>query len=276
MVSPILIAIYVKSRKAGYVTLLSLTLLCSVITFFINSHYGFGPVNTGRTDVNQFDIIYIKPWCRFNPYGVGALFGWLYFEFKNQNKYNFETPFNKLMGFLSRSSLLSWIFFFIGVSIFTFLYFIMSPFYGGACEKKVCWSMFMASLYAAGARGLFVFGLALVIFPTFVGKLTFLRGFLSADLFTVLARLNYCGYIWHGVVMAYFLLPRQHSNYFTNTEAFVMLIGFTFFVNLFSIGISLICEVPFMNLEKIYLMPQQEKEKDFDNKQNSLLKVKGD
>lgn len=72
----------------------------------------------------------------------------------------------------------------------------------------------------------------------------------------MLARLNYSVYIWHGVIVMSFLISRKHSSYLTNYEAMKMVCGFVLLINLLAVFISLLTEVPFMNLERILLMPE--------------------
>ena len=57
----------------------------------------------------------------------------------------------------------------------------------------------------------------------------------------------------------FFFISRKHSGYFTNTETLKMVAAFLIIINLLAIFISLLTEVPFMNLEKHFLMGETKK-----------------
>ena len=62
---------------------MGLIIASSVITFVICMIHDFPPVSQiGNPNYDVYmDLVYIKPWCRFGPYGVGGLLGMMYFEY---------------------------------------------------------------------------------------------------------------------------------------------------------------------------------------------------
>ena len=92
-----MIFIYCKFRRGGYIALGALLVGCFISSFVtsIVGHFGAGMSNPNAT--LRGDMLYEKPWARFGPYGVGAFFGWMYFEFTQRDKPEFaRSPFNLL------------------------------------------------------------------------------------------------------------------------------------------------------------------------------------
>ena len=75
-------------------------------------------------------ILYARPYFRFGSYGVGALIGIFYFEFKNEEKFSFgrnlPTKFFKL---LQTSDIVGWISILLGIAVIIYLSFAPVGFY---------------------------------------------------------------------------------------------------------------------------------------------------
>lgn len=80
-------------------------------------------------------------------------------------------------------------------------------------------------------------GVGLILMPTFVGRLRPIKGLLSAEMFEVLARLNYIVYMIHALVLMYFVNNSNQSSYITNITQWFLAIG--------GVVISFICAIPF-------------------------------
>ena len=73
------------------------------------------------------DMLYEKPWARFGPYGVGAFFGWMYFEFTQSEKPEFaRSPFNLLFRAMERSFFLSYAIIIVGLGLMIGMVFVVS------------------------------------------------------------------------------------------------------------------------------------------------------
>ena len=90
LISPVIIWMYCKFRKGGYIALVTLQIACFISTFTTAYVGNFGAgMNSPKAKFND-DLIYERPWTRFGPFGVGAIFGLIYFEFTQREKPEFS------------------------------------------------------------------------------------------------------------------------------------------------------------------------------------------
>ena len=280
IMSPPLIIAYCHNRKVGKALVLFLVIASMLVNGIITL---IGNVSiTLQSDKidNVGNIMYTKPWSRMGAYFVGALFGISYFELVKCDKYPelVGSFFNKCYRSLKESKLISLLSFVVGVGLTALYVFPYANFYR-SCENKPgvinCWSPFYSFLYNLTSRPFFVLGVGLIISPTFVGRLRVVRGFLTADFFVVLARLNYMVYMVHCLVIMYYLNNTFASLYVTTVSQWFLAFGVTIVSFLLAIPLTLLCEVPFMNLEKYVLFPKNLKDKEIQesemNKQENQL-----
>lgn len=94
-------------------------------------------ITLDNTAVNFFNLVYMRPWTRFATYGVGAIFGFMYFEYKNDQKRmqnseeeNFQPSLSsKIMISPKYSSKITYGMFISGLFLTTFFVFIQAGFY---------------------------------------------------------------------------------------------------------------------------------------------------
>ena len=82
LISPIIIFTYCKSRYLGYAVLGFVHLASIIYIIVVTVKYNFGIFLTLSDSEDFMHWLYLKPFARFGPYGVGALLGWAYFEYK--------------------------------------------------------------------------------------------------------------------------------------------------------------------------------------------------
>jgi peptidoglycan/LPS O-acetylase OafA/YrhL len=97
--------------------------------------------------------------------------------------------------------------------------------------------------------------------PTFVGRLRIIKNFLGSEPFAVLARLNYMVYMIHILVLLFYIGNEKSAVYVNTLNQWFISIGATVFSFIFAIPFTLLCEVPFMNLEKNFLFPAPQRVK---------------
>jgi peptidoglycan/LPS O-acetylase OafA/YrhL len=107
------------------------------------------------------------------------------------------------------------------------------------------------------SRPLFVFGLALILMPCFLGQSRLVRLILGADFFAPLARLTFSIYLVHIFIIGYFLGSSKQMIYLENYILVFLCVGVTIISTIVAIPFSLLFEVPFMNLEKYVLFYQK-------------------
>ena len=109
------------------------------------------------------------------------------------------------------------------------------------------YSRFISTLYNFGSRPFFVLGLGLAIFPTFVGRLRWIKYFLGSNIFAVLARLNYTVYMIHWCVIIWMIGDMRQPAYMNMLNEWFLAIGWVWMSFLFAIPVTLIWESPFLN-----------------------------
>ena len=218
------------------------------------------------------NVLYSKPWGRMGPYFVGAIFGFGFFELSFHEKYPElkETLSNRLYNILKNSRLISILWLIIGIGLTALYTFPMQKYFIDCGQKPSnCWNVFPSFLYNLTSRPFFVFGFAIVLAPTYVGRLRFIKNLLGSNIFAVLGRLNYSAYLIHILVLLWFLNDTRQAIYYNSLNLWFMTIGVTIATFFFSIPFTLMWEAPFMNIEKYILFPPKKREEDHMHKKQS-------
>ena len=197
LISPIIIFAYCKNKYIGYILILLLMTGNFIVNMVITHKYDLGIQITFDNQSDFYNLVYMRPWNRFAPYGVGGIIGFMYFEYKKDQKYEreghsdyqpglatkiFQAPKNN--HFVTYGSLLA------GLFLTTFFVFIMYDFFRHQLWINP-WSTTANMLFNAFSRAFFVIGLALIIYPTFTNRLTWIKSFLSSDFMCVVGRLTF-------------------------------------------------------------------------------------
>ena len=195
--------------------------------------------------------LYLKPWPRFAVYGIGGLFGWAYFEYMSKDKYpQFQKSiWNKMFLSYRISGVLSYVSFFVGLFLTTFLVFIQHSFYKNEIAYNN-WDKFPCMLFNAFARSGFILGLLLIILPTFENRLTWIKTLLGSDFMCVMGRLTYGVYLMNIPWITVFLADLRMPTWINNLNGWFLAFAVTLISFLFAVPFSMICEVPFLNIEK--------------------------
>ena len=194
-----------------------------------------------RKNFDSFFEVYFAPWCRFQPYICGIIFGYLLHRMR-------DTPKLKLNPYH-----IIWIWAVMGAIGALVVY----GLYGYTEEYMAANSMITVGSLAARVayRGLHRLAwsicLGWVILACTKGAAGPINSILSWSAWIPLARLSYCIYLVHLVVMAYFnsifTFPVAFSHAFAVYYNLAMLCFSTFAAYILSIGF----EVPLAHLERI-------------------------
>ena len=267
LLSPPLIYVYCKHRKIGYSLIGMLILTAMLVNGVTTALYDVGPTIASQ-EVNAMDLLYVKPWARMGAYFVGALFGLAYFEMSKSEKHPElrGTVANKVFTQLRTSRLTSVIVFVVGVGLTALYVFPLGSFYqkcglNNDQTSNNCWGVFPSVLYNSTSRPFFVLGLGLVLLPTFVGRFRIVKNLLSSEIFAVLARLNYMVYMIHCLVLFWFINDLRQASYVNSLNQWFFSISTTVVSFIFAVPFTLLCEVPFMNIEKYVLFPVKSRPK---------------
>ena len=114
-------------------------------------------------------------------------------------------------------------------------------------------------VYNGFSRPLFVFGMMLVLFPTFEGQLSWLKVFLANPIFKVVGKLTYCAYLMHFEILFAYMYSIESSAFFSKDFMFAHFLGIWSISYLTAMIVSLLLESPILTIEKTILFPQKEK-----------------
>lgn len=121
------------------------------------------------------------------------------------------------------------------------------------------WSKGAKSTYNMLARGMFVFGLFLVLIPLLAGRLTMLREFLGNQLFHVMAKSTYAVYLIHEMFLLVFGLSERSYKYFIHLDGIVTCLSMIVLSYLIGSFFTLLIDSPLGNIDKTFLFPPKKK-----------------
>jgi len=117
-------------------------------------------------------------------------------------------------------------------------------------------------LWSGTCRWVYPLGVAFIVLPSLLGKNRLITGFLNNSFFLILARLSYCAYLIHYIILSMDTAAAKGTFYATDWTIF-----FDWCTNLlltfgFSIILILLVESPFVNIETKFIMKRSKPEKE--------------
>mmetsp|Transcript_1326 Transcript_1326/g.1443 ORF Transcript_1326/g.1443 Transcript_1326/m.1443 type:complete len:620 (-) Transcript_1326:12-1871(-) len=260
LITPPIVFLYCRNRKLGYAAVVTLIVLSMLVNGVVTAVYNLSVTLAGG-EINGQDVLYSKPWARMGAYFVGAVFGFSYFELVLKDKYPElkHTLANAMYERFRTSRLLSLGVAAIGVGLTAIFVFPLRNYFIDCGQGDNCWSRFASTVYNLVSRPLFVLGFGMVLLPTFVGRLRVVKNFLASTSFVVLARLNYMVYMNHLLFLLWFVNDFRQAIYINNLNMWFVSIGTIAVSFIFAVPMTLMWEVPFMNIEKYILFPAKKK-----------------
>ncbi|XP_048774648.2 nose resistant to fluoxetine protein 6-like [Ostrea edulis] len=209
----------------------------------ISAHYGMPPAIISQTVQSQ-DILnvymekyYMKPWCRMGPYIIGILFGYLLFKTKG------KVRIHKIL------NLMIWLV--AAVLACLVLYGLHDAVNYNPLSDGV------SALYNATNRTVWGACVCWVIFACATGNGGFVNTLLSWSPFGPLARLSYCVYLVHPVLMYVDYYSSRVPMYLTDFSGIYLFLGNLVLSNMVAFVASLAFEAPMMGLEKVLLRKER-------------------
>ena len=210
ILTPLFLYAYCNFRAIGYF-LIGLFMVASTLTIgLLTRQFDIGPDPLNDITQQYNDKLYFRPWARITPYLIGLLLGLMYFEFKQQEKYpEFKGRASvKIFYLLSRFQWLRLATFFLGFALTFVTVFTIHDVYAhdpfNTLGKGYHWSLSARLFWNMFSRGLFILGLALVLMPTFTGKLRGLSMFLGSNFWSPLSRLTFSLYLIHPLTFTWY------------------------------------------------------------------------
>ena len=243
-------------KQIAYSVNILLVLLSIMSSLVITYHYQiYAPNFSG----NWSDDYYNKPYCRLAAYMVGVLLAQLYYDrklAKNGDPNLQNSCGNVLFRMYERSSIVAWISVLIGMFLTTFLIFYFQTAYPSGS-----WNLTTSMIWNALSRPLFVLGMMMVLLPTYEGRLTWLKSFMSCGLFKVIGKFTYSAYLIHIAVISLYVSSSNNSEVQSRDGGYFSFFGVYTLSYAAAIIITLLVEFPTLNIEKTILFPPKPKSK---------------
>ena len=118
-------------------------------------------------------------------------------------------------------------------------------------------SMFTTIIYTIFGRPGFVLSMLLLIYPVMLGRGPLIQHLLGNEFFSVLSKLTFAAYLFHPLVVVYYLGSMEESIYFKGWKLFVF--GLESFVLTYFLAfiMSLLVECPLTIVSKEFLRPSR-------------------
>lgn len=202
--------------------------------------------------VDFSNLYYFRPYTRAPPYLIGLFIGILYKEAIKEEKQKISSEdqhkvFNVLRNLLIRRPILKYVFYAMGLFWINFLIFFPNE----ILQDNNAWSQTFQWIFITFSRSFYIFGLfcvticCLLNIPDAVGFIC------NWKIWGFIARLSFCAYLVHFFVIQRSLFNYRQSNYFSNESLVYWTIADIIITLVVAFFLSILVEVPFMNLEKV-------------------------
>lgn len=189
-------------------------------------------LTSSSMQLHYFDDYYIKPYCRVGPYIVGIFCG--YFLYKTDCK----LKINKVLNI------------FIWMVAATLACLIVYGLYDDV-NGYVHLSQSVKDLYNTTHRTVWGACVGWVVFACATGNGGFINTLLSWSFFTPLARLTYCAYLIHPILIYAYYSSLRTPLYMDDSTLAVVFSGIMVLTYMFAFVLSLAFEAPMLSLEKL-------------------------
>ena len=245
IISPVFIYALWKSQIVGlslsFLGLLAGTIVPMVIVYQKDLELSPSFPNILNDPYAYMLDLYIVPWCRFQPYISGIIFGYLLHRMRDTPKLNIN-PYH-----------LIWIWAVIG-AIGALVVYGLSPYVAEYLEAGAMITVgTLPTRIAYNGLHKLAWSICLgwVILACTKGAAGPINSILSWKAWIPLARLSYCIYLVHMIVIAYFTSIFTFSVTFTHAFAMYWILAMLCFSTFFAYIMSIGFEVPITHLERV-------------------------
>ncbi|XP_014288493.1 nose resistant to fluoxetine protein 6 isoform X2 [Halyomorpha halys] len=239
--SPIMMYPLWKWPKYGWAQLLVLT-IASIISPFLVSWFGHiaSPIpitsDTNRR-VREMTLLYFPMHTKSVSYVLGIGAGYILYKYR---KGNLSLEFNlwkRVIGWLVCAVLMS--------------YAVFGGYYSFQTDYK--YNQLFSAFFIGFQRFFWSIGLLWIVLMCVRGYGGFINTFLSWKVFTPLARLSYCVYLTHIVILMCSIAAQRSSFRFNDYDQIEMYLGDLLLCLFAGLVLTLLVEAPMLNVEKIIL-----------------------
>ena len=198
--------------------------------------------------MNYMNHYYFRPYTRAAPYLLGLFLGILYKEAELENSLKEKKALlNRLKQLLLRKKRIKLVFYAIGLFLINFIIFFPKR----LIDDKSAFSQTFQWIFITFSRTFYVFGLfcvtvcCLLNIPDIIG---FIAGW---KIWGFIARISFCAYLVHFFVIQRSYFNYRQSNLFSNESLIYWTIADLLISLAVALVLSLLVEIPFMNIEKV-------------------------
>jgi len=229
-ISPFMLIPLFYSKIFGTISCLCFILANFISAALISKHYEYV---IGGNQKDNFNNMYIKPWCRVGPYAVGIFLGYVLYKTKCKVKMN---KFVNILGWLCAT----------GLALV-----VLYGQYNEGTEPK--FTEETSALYTATHRTVWGMTVAWVIYACATGYGGPVNALLSWKGIIPLSRLTYCAYLVHPLVQAVYYGSRRTLMRWYDLEIIYLFLAHLCVSYAAAFLVSLAFESPMMALEKVLL-----------------------
>jgi peptidoglycan/LPS O-acetylase OafA/YrhL len=125
------------------------------------------------------------------------------------------------------------------------------------------WPQYLHSLYWTLSKPIFLFGLILTVLPTTLGfRYSFFNLILTPKIFHFIAKVSFCTYLVHLMIVFQVIHTRNYNFYYTTYEIFVYYAGILTLSLFFGTIVTVTVELPFGKLQKELMNYMKNRRKD--------------
>lgn len=146
---------------------------------------------------------------------------------------------DRIKDMLIRMRWLRWLMELIGLGVMAFLVFIPRTLQEGGE-----WPQIWHSLYFCLSKPLFILGMVFVILPPLLGIKSFFRTILDTRLFNFIAKISFCTYLVHLMVIYQFYTSRAYDFYYSIIDGFTIYVGCLVLSCLVGFILTVLLELP--------------------------------
>lgn len=244
VITPLMIWLISRFGYKGLIGTSLFLILGSTITtaLFIN-HYDYNPMaisfpldRVTEDAADFFNKVYVKPYCRIQPYVIGFVFGYL-----------MHTRIFKAKTTGWTLALLFW-----SLTIIVSLCLIYAPITALKNDPHI-WTKFENILYACSRHLLWGILLAWVTYACEYGYGGYVKEFLSAKFWIPLSRLNYSAYLIHLILINVMFVGHRTGLHYTKHLMVYFFCASLLLSYSFAFLLGLMVEFPCANIEKMVM-----------------------
>ena len=118
-------------------------------------------------------------------------------------------------------------------------------------QTGTAWPQINHSLYWGLSKPVFLLGMGMTILPTMLGHShSFFNLILTPKLFHFIARISFCTYLVHLMVLYYFILSRNYDIYYNTIDNFIVYLGLLTVSLFYGFISTVLVELPFAKIQK--------------------------